>query len=261
VSAIAEDVATESLEPGQILALTNWAELGTRVRTTLAELGVPARTHFKEQALRSDEAREALALLTLVCADRDLPALRVLLGLGVGNRRTEAYQRLMHTADQDKSDVWTVLERLAAGTDLGLSVPSITRRFTETMRRVERLRGLSPAQVVDELLPEACETLADLRAVALDTLDQATNACDLHHALLEAVTQDDVPQNPTFVRIMSLHKSKGLTCDCVYVIGAVDGVLPTVRAHSDAAIEAESCEGRRVFYVALTRAARELTIS
>src|SRR5262249_18049354 len=45
------------------------------------------------------------------------------------------------------------------------------------------------------------------------------------------------------------------------VAGAVEGVTPTIRGDSAVAEEAAIAEGRRLFYVAVTRASEELTIS
>ncbi|MEA2215338.1 MAG: ATP-dependent helicase UvrD/PcrA, partial [Solirubrobacteraceae bacterium] len=60
---------------------------------------------------------------------------------------------------------------------------------------------------------------------------------------------------------MSLHKSKGLTSDAVYVVGAINGVLPTIRSTDPTEVADALDEGRRLFYVAVTRAANELVIS
>jgi superfamily I DNA/RNA helicase len=261
VAAIAQDIAGERLEAGQVLVLTNWAELGRRIRDRLVGLGISAKSYFREQALRSDDSRAALALLRLVCAHKDFPALRVLLGLGDADGRSDAYRRIESVSDSEGSDVWTTLERLASGESLGVNARALTERFSAAVARVEQLVELAPTELVDTLLPEDSETLAELRAVALDSLDDAETACDVLRAIVDAVTQDDVPQNPDFVRVMSLHKSKGLTCASVYVVGAVAGVVPTIRANGAAAHEAAMREGRRLFFVAITRAAHELTIS
>jgi superfamily I DNA/RNA helicase len=60
---------------------------------------------------------------------------------------------------------------------------------------------------------------------------------------------------------MSLHKSKGLTSPVVFVVGAVDGILPPIRSADAATVDAATQEGRRLSYVAVTRAADELVIS
>jgi len=60
----------------------------------------------------------------------------------------------------------------------------------------------------------------------------------------------------TGVRLMTMHSSKGLEFDIVYIIEAVDGIIPYKKAKT----KAEKEEERRMFYVAMTRAREELYI-
>lgn len=261
VSAIAADVGSERWEPGQILVLTNWRKIGESVRTRLAELEIPARSFFTEEELHFDEGRAALALLRLVLNEDDASALRVLLGLGDATGRTDSYQRILGYCTSHSCRPREVLERLASGEKLGLTVPALIKRFRWVVAKVDQLRLLGLPELVDALLPADTDTVADLRAVAVDALVEAEATDDLLRLVIEAVTQDDVPQNPDFVRVMSLHKSKGLTSQSVYVVAAVDGILPTITSDDAAVIDAAMREGRRLFYVAVTRAASELVIS
>ena len=57
------------------------------------------------------------------------------------------------------------------------------------------------------------------------------------------------------VQVMTIHAAKGLEFDTVFLIGAADGILPSSR--DDADLEEE----RRLLYVAVTRAKRNLYIS
>ena len=59
------------------------------------------------------------------------------------------------------------------------------------------------------------------------------------------------------VTLASLHAAKGLEWDCVFVVGCSDGLLPISMAEGFEAIEEE----RRLLYVGLTRARRELRLS
>jgi len=84
----------------------------------------------------------------------------------------------------------------------------------------------------------------------------------LEAELLRSITQPEVPQRPDFVRVMSLHKSKGLTSPVVVIAGALDGIIPTIRgSQSDEERAASYAEQRRLFYVAITRSSDELVIS
>ena len=59
------------------------------------------------------------------------------------------------------------------------------------------------------------------------------------------------------VTLASLHAAKGLEWDCVFVVGCSDGLIPISMADGPEAIEEE----RRLLYVGLTRARRELRLS
>ena len=56
------------------------------------------------------------------------------------------------------------------------------------------------------------------------------------------------------VKVMTIHKSKGLEFPVVFVVGVNDGLLPHVKSHN-------LNEERRLFYVGLTRAEKLLYIS
>lgn len=59
------------------------------------------------------------------------------------------------------------------------------------------------------------------------------------------------------VRVMTIHRVKGLEFRAVAAVGAREGTLPDYRAKTRADLDAE----RRSFYVAMTRAARDLLIT
>ncbi len=71
----------------------------------------------------------------------------------------------------------------------------------------------------------------------------------------EIVTEPDIPDVVPDVRIMSLHKSKGLSANVVIIAGCVEGIMP--RQRQDDMTDAEYAElieeYRRLFFVGLTR--------
>ena len=58
-----------------------------------------------------------------------------------------------------------------------------------------------------------------------------------------------------YLNLMTLHSSKGLEFDYVFMIGMEEGLLPHSRAFVD---EAELEEERRLCYVGITRAKQKL---
>ena len=61
------------------------------------------------------------------------------------------------------------------------------------------------------------------------------------------------------VNLMTMHASKGLEFDTVYLAGVEDNIIPSSRALEEDAKNID--EERRLFYVAITRARKMLTIS
>jgi DNA helicase-2/ATP-dependent DNA helicase PcrA len=262
VAAIASDLNKERRAPGDILVLTHRRRIGERIREGLREREIPAESYFTEEELNSDKAQEALALLQLAISPEDAPATRVVVGVGDATGRSTAYQKLLAFAREKDLPVREVLDRLTQGEKVGVAVPALVSRYAKAKKLISQLDLDDLEKLIDRLFPEDVDKVAGLRRIALDALPEVENAKELRDRLITAVTQEDVPQSPDFVRIMSLHKSKGLTSPSVFIVGMIDGVVPTVHARRGQEEEERSIEEqRRLFYVAITRASDQLTIT
>src|SRR6266550_89374 len=93
------------------------------------------------------------------------------------------------------------------------------------------------------------------QVLARELSTSADTAAGLLEALIAAVSLPDIPPDVAEVRIMSLHKSKGLSSPVVIIAGCVEGLLPTAPDTdlSPTEREAELEEQRRLFFVGLTR--------
>jgi len=69
---------------------------------------------------------------------------------------------------------------------------------------------------------------------------------------------DEMEDDENYVKLMTIHSSKGLEFDYVFLAGMEDGLFPSI---SFDAPEEELEEERRLCYVAITRAKKELFIS
>ena len=69
--------------------------------------------------------------------------------------------------------------------------------------------------------------------------------------------QDQLRGDEGIVTLMTMHNAKGLEYDTVFIIGLEDGVFPHMRAIEAGDLEEE----RRLCYVGITRARRELYLS
>ncbi|WP_245601690.1 ATP-dependent DNA helicase UvrD2 [Hamadaea tsunoensis] len=94
---------------------------------------------------------------------------------------------------------------------------------------------------------------------ALHRLAQESRAATLADFAAELGRRADAQYAPTIdgVTLASLHSAKGLEWDAVFLVGLVEGTLPTAYAKTPHAVEEE----RRLLYVGITRARQWLWLS
>lgn len=73
--------------------------------------------------------------------------------------------------------------------------------------------------------------------------------------------QDEMKEETKAVRLMTVHASKGLEFDTVFIAGLEDGLFPHQKINESNISPSESEEERRLFYVALTRARKKVYLS
>lgn len=77
-----------------------------------------------------------------------------------------------------------------------------------------------------------------------------------------ATDQDEIKEENDSVRLMTVHASKGLEFDYVFIVGLEEDLFPHQRVGSETEpSQSESEEERRLFYVALTRARKKVFLS
>lgn len=108
--------------------------------------------------------------------------------------------------------------------------------------------------IVDDLFPDGNDGVRDLRALALGLLENDALQ-DFLAGLSDAITKPEIPTEIEDVRIMSLHKSKGLFAPVTVIAGCIEGLLPKQPRDglSPAETLADIEEQRRLFYVGISR--------
>lgn len=127
---------------------------------------------------------------------------------------------------------------------------------------LERARGEATLDEVIACLDAAAETWADDAATIRTLWADYRSSTDAKNRTLTGLlrhvahSQRVRPTDPG-VRVMSIHRVKGLEFRAVAVVGVREGALPDYRAKTPKQIDAE----RRAFYVAITRASRNLLVT
>jgi DNA helicase-2/ATP-dependent DNA helicase PcrA len=160
--------------------------------------------------------------------------------------------------------VWrTTLAAITAGT---LTIPrtgDLVARYGQLETRLTTIAPMAVPQIIDNLFPAGNQELAALRQAALLIGQTIQTAQELLNELRTDITQPELPGTQgQSIRIMSLHKSKGLTAKLVVIAGCVSGILPTIDTHASLQEQnRQRQEQRRLFYVGLTRSTETLVIS
>lgn len=270
---IAEFVKTRidagTVESGNVLILAPRRQFGYMVRDQLNRLDVPAHSFFSEELLdgdpkKADEsyAQQAMVLLTLLTNPDDRVALRCWCGFGNNSLADGAWARLREHCEASGDSPWQALEKLAGGAMTLQYTGYIVTRFRELQVRLGALSGLTGQPLVDAIFPSCDAWAAAFAEIASGIEEDDFGPKKLADVIRRFVSQPEMPTDVDYVRVMSLHKSKGLTADLVIVCGCLQGLIP--RIDTDATPQEQQRameEQRRLFYVAITRTRQTLVLS
>jgi superfamily I DNA/RNA helicase len=119
-------------------------------------------------------------------------------------------------------------------------------------------RGEKDPETAENRVENVREMLSDLQEAG----KPGDSALERMEAYLDELTLDseraeEKERTGEAVTLITMHSCKGLEYPHVYVVGLEDGLLP----HSRSKVEGTIDEERRLFYVAITRAMKTLTLS
>lgn len=258
IANMVEALIADGVPPGDILILAQSRAVGTPIFDAIVDQEVPVRSEYTESELHNPIAQRALALLKLLANRNDRVALRWLVGVDGPNWNAAGYRRVRERCEADGTAPWQVLEGLRNGTITIGYTQKIVQAFAELYRELEEFEALTdlPA-LVNRLLPEGHQETRALRSLALNILGENEGATleDFVSELITAVIRPEIPEYVDYIRVMSLHKSKGLSAPVTIVAGCVEGLLPR-RPDEELTPQQRADyleEQRRLFYVGITR--------
>ena len=231
-------------------------------------------TRFYERA----EVKDALAYLTLLVNPSDTVAFGRVVNSPRRGIGATSQGRILGYANTVGEPVWDVA---AAPESVPALAPAAVKAVGRFMSVMERLRerattGAGVGDLLQETLEETgytdalraertieaqgrLENLEELVGVGREydaTADEASVEEFLQQVALFS-EQDSLRDEQGLLTLMTLHNAKGLEFDMVFIIGLEDGVFPHMRALEAGDVEEE----RRLCYVGVTRAQRELYLT
>jgi DNA helicase-2/ATP-dependent DNA helicase PcrA len=227
-------------------------------------------TRFYERA----EIKDAMAYLTLLVNPSDVVAFERVVNSprrGIGQT---SQARIVSHANTIGEPVWEIALAPEDVPALGAAAIKAVSRFMSTMERLrERAETASVGDLMNEMLHEAgyLEALRAERTIEaegrLENLEELVSVAREYDATAEEGSleeflqqialfseQDNLRSDEGIVTLMTLHNAKGLEFPIVFMLGCEDGVFPHMRAIESGDLEEE----RRLCYVGITRAKREL---
>ena len=221
------------------------------------------------------EVKDVLAYVRLAMhPEDDISLLRVvnLPPRGIGKTTVEALQE---SARGDNFTLWAAIEKFASGAVAGRTVAPL-RAFQELIAKLQAaFANQNPPDFLRTVLDETgymemlrnrntpedvarMENLEELVRAVADGLEAGGTFEDfLDTAAL--VSDADSYEGKPGVTLITLHSTKGLEFDHVFLTGMEEGICPHIRSFNDGDKGVE--EERRLVYVGMTRARTSLTLT
>jgi DNA helicase-2/ATP-dependent DNA helicase PcrA len=233
-------------------------------------------TKFYERA----EIKDAIAYLILLANPQDVVSFtRVANSPRRGIGQTSLSRVIAHASTMGMP-VWDVAAAAAEVPGLGPAAVKAFDRFMGTMQglRDHAARGVPVGDLLDAVLHETgylealeaertieaqgrIENLQELVEVGREfdaTAEEGEGTLDQFLQQIALVSDADARRDDdSLVTLMTLHNAKGLEYPIVFIIGCEEGVFPHSRALDEGGLEEE----RRLCYVGITRAMRELYLT
>ncbi len=225
------------------------------------------------------EIKDLLAYLKTIDNGRDDLAVRRIINVpkrGIGATTLGRVQTYAEENDLSFYNALKLADDIPSIGKAGVKIkPFVT--FIQSMR--SKVEYLGPSQLLQDIIEET-GYVAELEAenteeaqARIENIDELISKVVAYEegeenptlsGFLEEVALvadiDDLQEGNDYVVLMTLHSAKGLEFPNVYLVGMEDGIFPsymTITADDPAEIEEE----RRLCYVGITRAMKDLTIS
>ncbi len=253
------------------------------LQDTLVRADIPYQVIGGPKFYDRAEIKDAIAYLITMVNPQDAGSFSRIVNSPKRGIGSTSMSRLLAYTNTTGTSVWDAASEPEQVPGLGPAAVKAFRRFMGTMHRLrERAESNPPiAKLLGEVLQETgylealeaertieaqgrIENLEELVNVAVEYDSRTAAEPEREASLADFLEQtalrsdaDDRSDDQGLVTLMTLHNAKGLEYPIVFMIGLEEGMFPHSRALDEGDVEEE----RRLCYVGITRAQRDLYLT
>ncbi|MBL8892773.1 MAG: UvrD-helicase domain-containing protein [Planctomycetaceae bacterium] len=253
----------------------NW--LSRNLEHELTAAGIPYQLVNGFEFYQRKEIKDLIAYLRLIVNPKNDVAFERVVNSPARKIGKVTLDRLHDMARASGASLLEVCQNaLQQPSSLGRAASSI-QKFVAQIQQLQTVPWNNVRKVLESVLEvtsyakilEADQTeMSSERLGNIDELLTAAAEFDKQHpedggleAYLETAAlvsdTDKLDGDVNHVKMMTMHAAKGLEFPCVYIVGVEEGILPHERSSKS---EKDVEEERRLFFVGITRAQKELTL-
>lgn len=226
------------------------------------------------------EVKDLLAYLKMIDNAKDDLAVRRIINVPKRGIGATTLNRVSDYAASYDIGFYDALKQAEEIPSIGKSAAKIKPFVTF----IQTMRSKLPYIDISELMREIIETTGYVKELEAEGTEEATARIEnIDELLSKVVAYESAEENPTlsgfleevalvadidsleegsdYVVLMTLHSAKGLEFPKVYLAGMEDGLFPSYMSITSDHSSEELEEERRLAYVGITRAMRELAIT
>lgn len=225
------------------------------------------------------EIKDIIAYLRFTVNQNDEEAFKRIINLPKRGIGESTVAKIVVTADENNTGLWEVVSnvqklmpgRLSAPIDIfatlikSFKIIASQKDAFETATHVAKTSGLLKELHEDKTVEGLAryENVQELLNAIKEFVDNPQNEDKSLSAFLQSVSlltsaDDDKDTDTDKITLMTIHAAKGLEFKHVYIVGMEEDLFPSQMM---LASRADLEEERRLFYVAITRAEKKLTLA
>lgn len=235
------------------------------------------------------EVKDVLGYLRVIVNPKDEEGLKRVINYPTRGIGATSILKLTTIAERENLSLWTILENVQHA-ELPKRTENSIKKFVELIKMFQAKMAQVSAYDLAKYVVKSVGILKDIqKEKTIEAQNRVENVTELLDGIKSFVEDDEIDEFNTNiedkslasylqnvvlltdidkdqeevkrVKLMSVHSSKGLEFPSIFIVGLEENLFPSMMSLKSTNMRAAVDEERRLFYVAVTRAERFLTLS